>query len=142
MAGRTATTGQHVDNRVEPQRPDLVAKALVPDYALGAHVAPLGLTLCGRYRAARPAQRHVHRRTRLLESQAARGYKVVFVPFTNGKPSGPADRRAHRFRQRQGRSARAARSGVAMDQTGALLVADDVGNTIWRVTQSAQTSTR
>jgi len=138
--------GQHVDDRV-PANPEMVAKAIKPDYALGNHVAPLGLTF------AKDAQGN----TVTLGDQFANGafigehgswnrkplsgYKVVFVPFTNGKPSGePVDVLTGFVspnNKAQGRPV-----GVTIAKDGALLVADDVGNTIWRVTQAAQTSAR
>jgi glucose/arabinose dehydrogenase len=124
--------GQHVDKRVEPQRPDLVSRALVPDYALGAHVAALGLAYAGDT-ALSPGLRHgmfigEHGSwNRAVPS----GYKVVFVPFTNGVPSGPPLDVLTGFVSDKG-EAWGRPVGVVMDQRGALLVADDVGNTVWR----------
>ena len=90
--------GQHVDPRVKPQRPDLVAKAIVPDYALSSHVAPLGLAFDYRQQPAeRLSRRCLRRRARQLERQVLNGYKVVFVPFTDGKPSGTGAGRRHRL---------------------------------------------
>jgi glucose/arabinose dehydrogenase len=127
--------GQHVDARPKPRRPDLVAKATVPDYALGAHTASLGLAWSPDSAASLPAQlRHGmfvgqhgswNRRPRS-------GYKVIFVPFTNGKPSGaPVDVLTGFVRD--GGDAMGRPVGVAIDGRGALLVADDVGNAVWRV---------
>jgi glucose/arabinose dehydrogenase len=125
--------GQNVDARVKPPRPDLVARAVSPDYALGAHVAPLGLAFSGG-KALPPA----------LASGAFvgehgswnrvphSGYKVVFVPFAQGQPAGlPVDVLTG-FLSAEGH-AYGRPVGVAMDQRGALLVADDVGNVVWRV---------
>ncbi|MBT2324824.1 sorbosone dehydrogenase family protein [Variovorax paradoxus] len=128
--------GKHVDARVTPQRPEMVAKAVVPDYALGSHVAALGLTFS--HPRGMPAEfangvfigQHGSWNRKPLS-----GYKVVFVPFSGGRPSGPpvdfvtgflsADEKA------QGRPV-----GVALDNSGALLVADDVGNAVWRVARA------
>ena len=128
--------GQNVDRRVQPPRPDLVAKAIAPDYALGSHVAPLGLAF-----ATGPA---------LLPALASgayvgehgswnrkprSGYKVVFVPFANGQPAGlPLDVLTG-FVSPDGK-AWGRPVGVAVDPRGALLVADDVGNAVWRVTRA------
>ena len=126
--------GQNVDTRVQPQRPDLVAKALVPDYALGSHTSSLGLTfydaglLPERFRGGAFVGQHGswNRRPRS-------GYKVIFVPFENGRPSGPAEDVLTGFVNEQG-EAMGRPVGVVVDKAGALLVADDVGNIIWRVT--------
>jgi glucose/arabinose dehydrogenase len=125
--------GQHVDARVKPQRPDLVAKALVPDYALGPHTASLGLAfskgtlLPAHYRNGAFVGQHGswNRRPRS-------GNKVIFVPFANGKPSGEAEDVLTGFVNDNG-DAMGRPVGVVIDGRGALLVADDVGNTIWRV---------
>ncbi|MET3375515.1 glucose/arabinose dehydrogenase [Variovorax boronicumulans] len=128
--------GGVVDARVTPQQPERVAKALAPDYALGAHVAPLGLV----FSHARGMPPEFANGAFIGEHgswnrKPKSGYKVVFVPFIGGKPSGPpvdvltgflsADEKAH------GRPV-----GVALDKGGALLVADDVGNAVWRVSRS------
>jgi glucose/arabinose dehydrogenase len=126
--------GQNVDVRVKPPRPDLVAKAIAPDYALGSHVAPLGMTF-SEGNALPP----------LLSSgvfvgehgswnrKPHSGYKVVFVPFAKGQPAGlPVDVLTG-FLSAEGK-AYGRPVGVAMDKRGALLVADDVGNRVWRVT--------
>ncbi|QIE29557.1 sorbosone dehydrogenase family protein [Caballeronia sp. SBC2] len=125
--------GSHVDTRVKPQRPDLVAKATVPDYALGNHTASLGLTF---YSATLFPQ---HYRNGAFVGQHGSwnrkprtGYKVVFVPFANGKPSGPPEDFLTGFLDSDG-NAKGRPVGVAVDRDGALLVADDVGNAIWRV---------
>ncbi|WP_454646481.1 PQQ-dependent sugar dehydrogenase [Bradyrhizobium liaoningense] len=125
--------GQHVDPRVKPERPDLVAKAIVPDYALSSHVAPLGLAfntgtgLPAAYRGGAFVGEHGSWNRHVLN-----GYKVVFVPFTDGKPSGPPQDVVTGFLNGDNQ-ARGRPVGVAIDKTGALLVADDSGNTVWRV---------
>ena len=128
--------GQHVDERVRPPRPDLVAGAIAPDYALGTHVAPLGLVfyearlLPGRYANGAFIGEHGswNRRPRS-------GYKVAFVPFADGRPSGEPEDVLTGFIDADG-NALGRPVGVAVDGRGALLVADDVGNVIWRVTPS------
>jgi glucose/arabinose dehydrogenase len=128
--------GQHVDPRVQPQRPDLVAKAIPPDYALSSHVAPLGLTfntgnsLPAKYRGGAFVGEHGS-----WDRQKFNGYKVVFVPFTDGHPSGKAEDVVTGFLNDRD-EARGRPVGVTIDKSGALLVADDVGNTVWRVTSS------
>jgi len=128
--------GTHVDKRVEPQRPDLVAKALIPDYALGPHTASLGLawaqgtTLPARYDGGMFVGQHGS-----WNRKPPSGYRVIFVPFANGKPSGPAIDVLTGFLDDKGQSL-GRPVGVAIDTRGALLVADDVGNVIWRVTAS------
>jgi glucose/arabinose dehydrogenase len=128
--------GQHVDDRPTPRRPDLVEKATVPDYALGAHTASLGLAWSPDSAASLPARlrhgmfvgQHGSWNRRPLS-----GYKVIFVPFTDGKPSGmPADVLTGFVRD--GGDAMGRPVGVAIDRRGALLVADDVGNAVWRIT--------
>jgi glucose/arabinose dehydrogenase len=125
--------GTHVDARVTPPRPDLVAVALAPDYALGAHVAPLGLVsadgarLASAYGDGMFVGEHGS-----WNRRPHSGYKVVFVPFADGKPTGlPLDVLGG-FLSADG-DAYGRPVGVALDKTGALLVADDVGNTVWRV---------
>jgi glucose/arabinose dehydrogenase len=126
--------GRHVDERVEPQRPDLVEKALVPDYALGAHTASLGLVfydgelLPTRYEGGAFVGQHGSWNRKPLS-----GYKVIFVPFQAGRPSGPPEDFLTGFLDAEG-EARGRPVGVAVDADGALLVADDVGNAVWRVT--------
>jgi glucose/arabinose dehydrogenase len=125
--------GQHVDTRVEPPRPDLVAKAIAPDYALGPHTASLGLTWSGRaallprYANGMFVGQHGSWNRKPLS-----GYKVVFVPFVNGMPNGQPHDVLVGFVRENG-DALGRPVGVAMDSTGALLVADDVGNAVWRV---------
>ena len=134
--------GQHVDPRVKPQRPDLVAKAIAPDYALSSHVAPLGLTfytganLPKSYSGGAFVGEHGSWNRKVLN-----GYKVVFIPFTNGKPSGMPQDVVTGFLDNQDH-ARGRPVGLAVDKTGALLIADDVGNTVWRVTSAGQQVTQ
>jgi len=117
--------GTHVDERVQPQRADLVAKAIRPDYALGNHVAPLGLVFAG---GGAFVGQHGSWNRRPLS-----GYNVVYIPFANGRPSGLPVEVLAGFVSEE-REARGRPVGVALDKRGALLVADDVGNVIWRVT--------
>jgi glucose/arabinose dehydrogenase len=126
--------GAHVDARVRPQRPDLVAQARVPDYALGAHTASLGLaSSVGTSLPAAFANGMFVGQHGSWNRKPHSGYKVVFVPFANGRPLDlpPVDVLTGFLSpdgQAYGRPV-----GVALDRQGALLVADDVGNTIWRV---------
>jgi glucose/arabinose dehydrogenase len=127
--------GQHIDPRVMPQRPDLVAKAIPPDYALSSHVAPLGLVfytanaLPNHYRGGAFVGEHGSWDRSILN-----GYKVVFVPFADGKPSGMAEDVVTGFVD--GDHAHGRPVGLAVDGKGALLVADDVGGAIWRVSNA------
>jgi glucose/arabinose dehydrogenase len=126
--------GTHVDDRVQPPRPDLVANARVPDYALGSHVAPLGMTfydgmLLGSHFAGGAFVGEHGSWNRRPRS----GYKVVFIPFVNGRPIGLPEDVLTGFVTASG-EALGRPVGVAVDRAGALLVADDVGNVIWRVT--------
>jgi len=126
--------GQHVDTRPQPQRPDLVATALVPDYALGPHTASLGLAfydaalLPAHYRNGAFIGQHGS-----WNRRPQSGYKVIFVPFTDGRPSGEAEDVLIGFLDAQGH-AQGRPVGLAVARDGALLVADDVGGRIWRVT--------
>ncbi|RNF83342.1 PQQ-dependent sugar dehydrogenase [Montanilutibacter psychrotolerans] len=129
--------GQHVDTRVTPPRPDLVASAIVPDYALGPHTASLGLAfhrgglLPSTYGNGMFIGQHGswNRRPRS-------GYKVIFVPFDGSRPAGPPVDVLDDFVDGAG-NARGRPVGVAIDGKGALLVSDDVGNVVWRVTPAA-----
>jgi glucose/arabinose dehydrogenase len=126
--------GQHVDDRVQPPRPDLVAKALVPDYALGPHTGSLGLAF-NKEGSALP-ERFAHGafigQHGSWNRKPLSGYKVIFVPFENGKPAGAAEDVLTGFVNEEG-NAQGRPVGVAIDNSGALLVADDVGNKVWRV---------
>jgi glucose/arabinose dehydrogenase len=124
--------GQHVDERVQPPRPELVAKATLPDYGLGSHHAPLGLAFAdGRLPAPFASGAFIgehgswNRKPRV-------GYKVTFVPFASGKPAGPPVDFLAGFVSGDGK-AWGRPVGVAIDKAGAVLVADDVGNAVWRV---------
>jgi glucose/arabinose dehydrogenase len=127
--------GQHIDVRPQPPRPDLVAKAIAPDFALGSHTACLGLVF--------------HRGDSLgpdftngafvgqhgsWNRRPAAGYRVIFVPFANGMPSGQPVNVLTGFLENGVAYGRPV--GVTLDPTGALLVADDVGGTVWRVTKA------
>jgi glucose/arabinose dehydrogenase len=126
--------GQHVDDRVTPQRPDLVATAIPPDYALGAHTASLGLTFSGDAKLPTPFSNGVFiGQHGSWNRDPASGYKVVFVPFAGGKPSGAMVDVLAGFLDTKG-NAQGRPVGVVIDKQGDLLVADDVGNKIWRVT--------
>ena len=116
--------GQHVDERVQPPRPDLVAKAIKPDYALGTHVAPLGLAFSedGAFIGQHGS----------WNRKPPSGYNVVFVPFKDGRPSGMPVDVLTGFVSPEGK-AYGRPVGVALDRRGGLLVADDVGNAVWRV---------
>jgi glucose/arabinose dehydrogenase len=132
--------GQHVDERVTPQRPELVAQAIAPDYALGAHTASLGLTfyegnlLPAHYRGGAFIGQHGS-----WNRKPQSGYKVIFVPFLDGRPVGLPEDVLIGFLAANG-DAMGRPVGVAIDRQGALLVADDVGNTIWRVTPAVKKS--
>jgi glucose/arabinose dehydrogenase len=130
--------GQHPEERIKPQdrRPDLVARAIVPDYALGAHTASLGLAFADRARLGPAfASGAFIGQHGSWNRKPRSGYKVIFVPFAGGRPSGPAVDVLTGFVMPDGK-AMGRPVGVAVDRGGALLVADDVGNTIWRVTRA------
>ena len=128
--------GRHVDERMKPQRADLVALAIVPDYALGSHTAPLGLaSSAGTSLPARFANGMFIGQHGSWNRKPRSGYRVVFVPFDHGKPSGMPVDVLTGFVSAEGK-AWGRPVGVALDRRGALLVADDVGNTIWRLTAS------
>jgi glucose/arabinose dehydrogenase len=132
--------GQHVDDRVSPQRPDLVAKATVPDYALGAHTASLGLTFnTGNLFPKEMAGGAFVGQHGSWNRKPRAGYKVIFVPFANGKPSGDPQDVLTGFLNAQG-EAQGRPVGVRIDKRGALLVADDVSNVVWRVTPAAKSA--
>ncbi len=126
--------GTHVDSRVDPPRPDLVASAIVPDYALGPHTASLGLASSRGSALPTPFANGMFIGQHGSWNRKPRsGYKVIFVPFAGGKPAGAPVDVLTGFVDDDGH-ARGRPVGVAIDRKGALLVADDVGNTIWRVT--------
>jgi glucose/arabinose dehydrogenase len=132
--------GSHVDERVEPRRPELVASAVVPDYALGSHTASLGLAFSD---GSNFGQAFAHGafigQHGSWNRDPPSGYKVIFVPFDGAKPAAgamPVDVLTG-FLGPQG-EARGRPVGVALDRHGALLVADDVGNTVWRVSRAGE----
>jgi glucose/arabinose dehydrogenase len=133
--------GQHVDTRVKPERPELVAKAIAPDYALGNHVAALGLTF-----SSGDALPEAYRNGAFVGLHGSwnrkphSGYKVIFVPFTNGRPSGNPLDVLTGFLSQDG-DARGRPVGVEIDRRGALLVADDVGNVVWRLAPRTRSAT-
>ena len=134
--------GQHVDVRVSPQRPDLVAKAIVPDYALGPHTASLGLTFYqgDLFPESFKNGAFIGQHGSWTRNPRS-GYKVIFVPFKDGMPSGKPQDILTGFLSDKG-EARGRPVGVTIDKQGALLVADDVGNVVWRVTPSAKSAAR
>lgn len=126
--------GQHVDERVKPQDAAKVASAIVPDYALGSHTASLGLADAGKNTLGPAfAQGMFVGQHGSWNRSVHSGYKVIFVPFANGRPAGQPVDVLTGFLNDEG-EALGRPAGVAIDQRGGLLVADDVGNTIWRVT--------
>jgi glucose/arabinose dehydrogenase len=125
--------GQHADNRVRPQNPDKVASAIVPDYGLGSHVAALGLAFSSPAMGARFADGVFVGEHGSWNRTPPSGYRVIFVPFANGRPSGPPIDFVTNFMGKDGKT-RGRPVGVTVDPRGALIVADDLSNTIWRVT--------
>jgi glucose/arabinose dehydrogenase len=125
--------GQHLDPRVRPQRPDLVARAISPDYALSSHVAPLGLAFYSGtsfpplFRGGAFVGEHGS-----WNRNEYNGYRVVFIRFAGGRPVGAPMNFVTGFLTGDGK-ARGRPVGVAIDRSGALIIADDVGNTVWRV---------
>ncbi|MDQ6647132.1 MAG: sorbosone dehydrogenase family protein [Pseudomonadota bacterium] len=128
--------GQHVDTRVVPQRPDMVAKAIKPDYAIGSHVAPLGLLISDKvlpqkYHGGAFIGEHGS-----WDRSPLSGYQVVHVAFEQGKPVGVPEPVVTGFYSKDESQLYGAPVGLVVDNEGALLVADDVGNTVWRVTSN------
>ncbi len=129
--------GQHIDSRIDPQNPALVAKAIAPDYALGSHVAALGLTFYdGRLFPAKYINGAFIGEHGSWNRRPRAGYKVVFVSFDNGQPVGFPRDFLTGFLNEEGR-AYGRPVSVAVDKSGALLVADDVGDKVWRVVPDA-----
>ncbi len=124
--------GANVDTRVKPPNPEMVARAIAPDYGLGAHVAPLGLTFSDARMPSNYASGAFVGQHGSWNRKDLAGYNVVFVPFVNGRPTGRPVEFLGGFVNDKGR-AWGRPVGVALDGKGGLLVADDVGNTIWRV---------
>jgi glucose/arabinose dehydrogenase len=132
--------GANVDWRVKPRRPDLEASAIPPDYALGPHTASLGLAYAGQTALPAPFREGMFVGQHGSWNRKPRsGYKVVFVPFSDGRPAGPPIDVLTGF-VTEGGDAMGRPVGVAIDKGGALLVADDVGNTVWRVRAQSQTA--
>jgi glucose/arabinose dehydrogenase len=131
--------GQHVDKRVEPPKPALVASAIKPDYALGSHTASLGLTSAQGSRLPQPFKQGMFvGQHGSWNRDPLSGYKVIFVPFRDGKPAGMPVDVLTGFLSEEG-DAFGRPVGVAIDKRGSLLVADDVGNVIWRVSAADAT---
>ncbi|MBF0673999.1 sorbosone dehydrogenase family protein [Pseudomonas sp.] len=130
--------GQNVDKRVKPARPDLVAKALVPDYALGAHTASLGISFAEGSALPRFSEGLFVAQHGSWNRKPHSGYKVIFIPFAKGKPNGqPIDVLTGFLNEKQEAMGRPV--DVLLDSQGALLVTDDVGNTVWRVSLETRT---
>jgi glucose/arabinose dehydrogenase len=126
--------GNHVDVRVHPQRPDLVAQALKPDYGLSSHVAPLSLLFSeGQHLSATFADGAFISEHGSWDRSPLNGYQVIFVPFVNGRPVGKPIPVVTGFLGKDNETVHGRPVGLALDRSGALLVADDVGNTVWRV---------
>jgi len=127
--------GQHVDTRVKPQRPDLVAKAIKPDYAIGSHVAPLGLLISTRNALPAPYQNGAFISEHgSWDRSPLSGYAVVFVAFDHGMPTGKPQPVVTGFHSDDEKHLYGAPVGLVLDKQGALLIADDVGDAVWRVT--------
>jgi glucose/arabinose dehydrogenase len=130
--------GQHADERVSPQNPALVQKAIAPDYALGAHTASLGMVFANRATLPAPFTAGAFVGQHGSWNRKPRsGYKVIFVPFADGQPDGAPIDVLTGFISNEDK-AQGRPVGVAIDKRGGLLVADDVGNKIWRVTGAAK----
>lgn len=130
--------GNHVDVRVHPQKPEMVAKAIKPDYGLSSHVAALGVafsqgqTLAPQFASGAFVGEHGS-----WDRDPVNGYQVIYVPFVNGRPNGAPVPVVTGFLAADHKTVRGRPVGVALDRTGALLVADDAGNTVWRVSGTA-----
>jgi glucose/arabinose dehydrogenase len=131
--------GQHVDERVRPQDPRKVASAITPDYSLGSHVATLGLAFSTPAMGPRFADGAFVGEHGSWNRTPPSGYRVVFVPFRNGRPAGPPIDVVTNFMGKDGKT-RGRPVGVTVDPRGALIVADDLSNTIWRVTPARATA--
>ena len=125
--------GQNEDPRVRPQNPDKVATSIIPDYSLGAHVAALGLDFSTPAMGPDFADGAFVGEHGSWNRKEPVGYKVVFVPFSNGRPSGDPIDFVFNFHGEDGKT-RGRPVGVTVDPAGALIVADDLSNTVWRVT--------
>ena len=129
--------GQNVDERVRPQDPEKVASAIAPDYALGSHVAALGVDFSDASMGEEFADGVFVGQHGSWNRKNPVGYKVVFVPFSNGRPSGEPIDFVTGFRDDNGKT-RGRPVGVTVDPKGALIVADDLANVIWRVVRTDQ----
>ncbi|WP_339413002.1 PQQ-dependent sugar dehydrogenase [Pseudomonas sp. EA_35y_Pfl2_R5] len=127
--------GQNVDSRVRPQKPEKVASAITPDYALGSHVAALGLDFSIPAMGDNFSEGVFIGEHGSWNRKTPVGYKVIFVPFRDGKPSGPPVDFATGFRTEAGKT-RGRPVGVTVDPRGALIVADDLANTVWRISRA------
>ncbi len=125
--------GQSLDPRVRPQDPAKVASAIAPDYSLGAHVAALGLDFSTAAMGEAFSEGVFVGEHGSWNREQPVGYKVVFVPFRDGRPAGPPQDFVSGFRSADG-TTRGRPVGVTVDPRGALIVADDLANTLWRVT--------
>lgn len=133
--------GQHLDARVHPQRPDLVAQAIKPDYSLSSHVAALGLAFSqGESLSPEFANGVFVGEHGSWNRTPLSGYQVVFVPFANGRATGKPIPVVTGFLSKDNKTVHGRPVGVALDRTGALLVADDAGNTVWRVSRKGAAS--
>jgi len=133
--------GRNVDDRVRPQKPELVRAALTPDYALGSHVAALGLTFSAPAIGGRFAEGAFVGEHGSWNRSVPVGYKVIFIPFRDGRPAGAPVDFVTGFRDPDG-TTRGRPVGVTVDPRGALIVADDLSNTIWRITPAVQSQPR
>jgi glucose/arabinose dehydrogenase len=130
--------GQHVDVRVHPQNPQMVAKAIRPDYGLGSHVAPVGIAFsAGETLSPAFANGAFISEHGSWDRSPVNGYEVIFVPFAAGKPIGKPIEVVTGFLDKESATIRGRPVGLALDRTGALLVADDAGNTLWRVSAAS-----
>ena len=125
--------GSNVDDRVRPQRPDKVEAAITPDYSLGSHVAALGVDFSTNTMGAEFANGVFVGEHGSWNRKDPVGYKVIFVPFEEGRPSGEPIDFVTGFRDDDG-TTRGRPVGVTVDPRGALIVADDLSNIVWRVT--------
>jgi glucose/arabinose dehydrogenase len=129
--------GNHVDIRVHPQRPDLVGRAIKPDYGLSSHVAPLGLLFSEGQRLSPAFDNGAFIGEHgSWDRSPLSGYQVIFVPFVNGRPVGKPLPVVTGFLGKDNETVHGRPVGLALDRSGALLVADDVGNTVWRVSET------
>jgi glucose/arabinose dehydrogenase len=129
--------GRHVDTRVKPQRPDMVARATMPDYALGNHTASLGFAFYDGKLIPQFAGGALVGQHGSWNRKPFAGYKLIFVPFANGKPSGPPQDVLTGFLGQNGH-AYGRPVGVAVARDGAILLADDVGDRVWRITPAGK----